>query len=100
MNTFKKLSQIFNSSKEIDFDDNSKIVLMSDCHRGNGASGDNFSKNKNIFFAALRYYYLENYTYIELGDGDELWENQSFDDIIINHKDIFELLLKFYKENR
>ena len=81
MNTLKRISKVFKTAEEIVFDDNSKIVLMSDCHRGDGNWSDDFSKNQNIYFAALTHYYDKNYTYIEIGDGDELWENKRFSDI-------------------
>lgn len=100
MNISKRLSQIFNSSKFIPFDDSSKLVLMSDCHRGDGSWSDNFLKNQNIYFAALNHYYKEGYTYIELGDGDELWENDKMSEIIKTHSNVFWLLSKFFKENR
>ena len=73
---------------------------MSDCHRGDGSWADDFSKNQNIYFAALTHYYNENYTYIEIGDGDELWENKKLSDIIQVHSDVFWLLSKFYNEDR
>lgn len=100
MNISKRLSQIFNSSKFIPFDDSSKLVLMSDCHRGDGSWSDNFLKNQNIYFADLNHYYKEGYTYIELGDGDELWENDKMSEIIKTHSNVFWLLSKFFKENR
>lgn len=53
-----------------------RYVLFSDCHRGDGSSNDNFLKNQNLYFTALRHYYDRGYIYIELGDGDELWENR------------------------
>jgi len=96
----KNISKVFKSSEEIFIDDNSKIVLMSDCHRGDGSFGDNFSKNENNYMAALDYYYNNGYTYIEIGDGDELWENRNFIDILEAHKDVFLRLSEFYKDNR
>lgn len=100
MNISKRLSKVFNNSKSISFNDSSKLVLMSDCHRGDGSWSDNFLKNQNIYFAALNYYYKESYTYIELGDGDELWENSKMSEIIKTHSNAFWLLSKFFKENR
>lgn len=100
MNKLKRVSQVFQSAEQISFDDSSRIVLMSDCHRGDGSWADNFSKNQNPYFAALNHYYDKNYTYIEIGDGDELWENNKFSSIIQPHKDLFRLLHKFFKENR
>jgi UDP-2,3-diacylglucosamine pyrophosphatase LpxH len=100
MSTLKRISKAFQSAAEVIIDDSSRIVLMSDCHRGNGSFADEFLRNQNIYFAALMHYYNQNYTYIEVGDGDELWENRSINEIINQHKDVFWLLSKFYEDNR
>ena len=91
---------MFNSAEVVNFDDSSKFVLMSDCHRGDGNWGDNFAKNQSIAFRALNYYYEKGYTYFELGDGDELWENRYLNDIKEIHSNVFWLLSKFYSEKR
>lgn len=96
----KRLTQVYQNSKVVTFDESSRIVIMSDCHRGNGSWGDNFLNNQNLYFAALYYYYENGYTYIELGDGDELWENRSIDDIKNAHSDAFWLMSLFYKDHR
>lgn len=100
MNMTKKLDKIFKNSKNMTIDDNTKIVIMSDCHRGIGDNFDNFLKNKNIFESALNYYYKNNFTYIELGDGDDMWEVKNYKEIVEEHLDIFKLLKKFYDSNR
>ncbi len=100
LNGLEHLSRVFESAEEIIFDDYSKIVLMSDCHRGDGTWGDNFAKNQSYYFTALNFYYNNNFTYIEIGDGDELWENKKFTDILYMHKDVFWLLSKFHNEGR
>jgi UDP-2,3-diacylglucosamine pyrophosphatase LpxH len=100
MSVYKRLSDVFASAEVIPFDNNSNIVLMSDCHRGDGNWNDNFSNNQNLFFAALNYYYERNFIYIELGDGDELWENRNMKQIINMHSDVFWLMSKFYYECR
>lgn len=100
MTTGIKLSNLLRSAEVIPYDDRSRFVLMSDCHRGGGTWGDNFLKNQNLFFAALTFYYENNYTYIELGDGDELWENRSLKQIIQIHSDAFWILSRFYEEHR
>lgn len=100
MNPVRRINKVFNASEEIHIDDSSKIVLMSDNHRGDGGWGDNFSKNQNLYAAALNYYYKGGFTYIEIGDGDELWENRKFADIVEAYRDIFLMLAKFYKEKR
>lgn len=96
----KNLSKIFESAQQIPFDDSSKIVIMSDCHRGDGSWADTFFKNQSLYFVALNHYYNNKFTYIEMGDGDELWENNKLSDIIQVHSDVFWLLSKFYKEER
>lgn len=100
MTASKRLSHAFNTAKVIPFDESSRIVLMSDCHRGDGSWGDDFSDNQNLFFAALNYYYEYGFTYIEIGDGDELWENRSINTVIDVHSDAFWLMSRFYLENR
>lgn len=96
----QKLDKIFQNSKRLIIDDNTKIVIMSDCHRGNGDNYDNFLKNKDIFESALLYYYNRRFTYIELGDGDDMWEVTDYKDIIEAHLDAFKQLKKFNNANR
>jgi len=100
MNIYRRLSKVYENSKVIPYDDSSKFVIMSDCHRGSGNSADNFLKNQYIVIAALKEYYKKDFTYIELGDGDELWENRCMEEIIEVHSSIFELLSDFYNSNR
>lgn len=95
-----KLDKIFNNSKKITIDDNSKLVIMSDCHRGAGDNHDNFIKNQSIYEAALIQYYKKDFTYIELGDGDDMWEVKKYEDIIEIHLDTFKQLKKFKDSNR
>ncbi|MGE5628019.1 MAG: metallophosphoesterase [Solirubrobacterales bacterium] len=99
-NNLRRICKIYDAAEKVSFDNHSKIVLMSDCHRGTGNLGDDFYKNKDICLHALTYYYENNFTYIELGDGDELWENSYFDHILQTHKNVFSILSKFQKDNR
>lgn len=96
----KKLDKIFKKTKKLKIDDNTKIVIMSDCHRGAGNNYDNFLKNQTLYEAALFYYYNNDFTYIELGDGDELWEVSDCNDIINVHIDSFKQLKKFNDNNK
>lgn len=95
-----RISRAFRASPELVLDDTSKLVLMSDCHRGNGDWADTFADNRNIYCAALRDYNRRRFTYIELGDGDELWENKRFSDIVSTYRDIFCLLSRFDADHR
>lgn len=95
-----RLEEAYQKAHVLPYDINSKFVLMSDCHRGQGNAADNFLPNQTLFFGALEYYYQNGYTYIELGDGDELWENRKISTIIDVHSDAFWMMSNFYKENR
>lgn len=95
-----RLDRAYKNAKIIPFNDSSKFVLFSDCHRGDNSFADDFANNRNIYFHALKYYFNEGFTYCELGDGDELWENLNFETIFRAHKNVYELLQLFYLENR
>lgn len=100
MSTASRLNHAFEHAPVLPFTHSSKFVLMSDCHRGVGSSSDNFLKNQHLYFAALKHYYQQGFTYIELGDGDELWENRSMKNIIDIHSNVFWLFSLFHRENR
>ncbi len=95
-----RLHQAIAHAKTLTFGDSARIVLMSDCHRGDGSRADSFFRNRNVYLAALQHYDADKYTYIELGDGDELWENRSLAGIIDAHPDVFERLSRFLDDGR
>ncbi|MDP4093715.1 MAG: serine/threonine protein phosphatase [Bacillota bacterium] len=96
----RRLSHVYAQSKQIPFNDNSKFIFFSDCHRGDNSKADNFAPNRKIYNSALDYYYKAGYTYIEIGDGDELWENDRFSSLVNAHLDIYMSLQKFHNANR
>lgn len=100
MSYYSRLSKSFEGALRLPLNNCTRYVIISDCHRGTGTTNDNFLKNQNLYYAALRHYYRQGYTYIELGDGDELWENRSMQQIIDAHDNVFELLSLFHKKNR
>ena len=73
-----------------------KLIVMSDMHRGDGSGADDFAQNSLIYRCALEYYLENGFTYIELGDAEELWENDNFDQIYITHTPVYDLLAKFH----
>lgn len=95
-----RLDRAYKNAKVINFDDSSKFILFSDCHRGDNSFADDFANNRNIYFHALKHYYNEGFTYCELGDGDELWENLTFKSIFEAHKNVYLLLKEFHNTNR
>lgn len=66
-----------------------RYVAFSDCHRGTGNMSDNFLFHQHLYLAALDYYYSRNFYYLELGDGEELWENRSLERIKDCHNDVY-----------
>ncbi|OYX27806.1 MAG: serine/threonine protein phosphatase [Flavobacteriales bacterium 32-35-8] len=96
----KRLDNAYKNAKIIDFDDTSKFILFSDCHRGDNSFADDFANNRNIYFHALKYYYTEGFQYCEIGDGDELWENLFFKSIFEAHKNVYMLMKDFHQQNR
>ncbi len=95
-----RLTRAYKNAKLVPFDDTSKFILFSDCHRGDNSFADDFAKNRNIYYHALKHYYNNDFQYCEIGDGDELWENRTFEPIFEAHKNVFQLLRKYHLENR
>jgi len=96
----KRLDNAYTKAKRIPFDNTSKFILFSDCHRGDNSFADDFANNRNIYFHALSYYYSNGFNYAELGDGDELWENLSFESIFRAHKNVYMLMKQFHDQGR
>jgi UDP-2,3-diacylglucosamine pyrophosphatase LpxH len=97
---FQRLNRVFETAQVVPFDDTARIIFFSDIHRGDNGPADAFVRNKALFLAALTHYYREGYTYIEVGDGDELWKNHRFSDIRHAHTCVFDLLHQFNRQNR
>lgn len=100
MSYHSRLLKAFKNAPVLLLNSCDRYVIISDCHRGNGSANDNFLKNQNIYSTALQYYYQYGFTYIELGDGDELWENRHMQGILETYSPIFQMLSKFYLSNR
>lgn len=96
----KRLDRAFDHAPILPITPNTKYVFFSDCHRGAGTNNDNFLKNASSYFAALQYYYQYGFCYIEVGDGDELWENKCFHQIREIHSDVFAQLCQFHRCGR
>lgn len=97
---YQRLDHVFTAAPEIAFDQTSRLVFFADTHRGTKDKGDAFAPNEPIFLHALDHYYGRGFTYIEVGDGDELWLNQQFDPIRHAYHQIFERLHRFAAERR
>ena len=96
----KAFDRAFSNALRISGENHPKIVLMSDCHRGTGTWADSFLANRPVYTAALKYYAQKDFTYIELGDGDELWGNRRFSDIYRAHREVFQIFHMLAAQNR
>lgn len=100
MFTDKRLTSSYRNAKLEFFDNKSKYIFFSDIHRGDDSVSDEFTRNQAVLLHALDTYYNRGYTYIEVGDGDELWEYTDFKHIRLAHSDIFTVLKKLFDDNR
>jgi len=96
----RRLTEVLKAAKHVPFDDSARIVFFSDCHRGDNSRADGFVRNKGLFIHALTHYRQKGFTYIEVGDGDELWKNRQFGAVRRAHGRIFDLLHQFDREQR
>ncbi|UMB59321.1 metallophosphoesterase family protein [Lutibacter sp. A80] len=94
------ISNSYKNAKRIPLKKDSKFIFFSDCHRGDNSYADDFANNSNIYYHALRNYLENDFTYVELGDGIELWENLYFNGIFEAHKNSFMLLREFHLRNK
>ena len=60
--------------KTIDLDKDA-FVLISDQHKGDGSSADDFKENAGLYMQALCHYQERGFNLIVLGDSEECWEN-------------------------
>jgi UDP-2,3-diacylglucosamine pyrophosphatase LpxH len=95
----ERLNLAYQQSPHLHFDDHSRLIFFSDMHRGEKDRYDFFAPNEGLFLHALHYYYDRNFTYVELGDGDELWYN-NFAVIRRAYSQLFELLHQFRASHR
>ena len=100
MRTMQRLLSAYKQSKTLEFDQHSKFIFFSDVHRGDNSLSDEFAHNQNIYKHALQYYYNNGYTYVEVGDGDELWEQSKYHVIRYAHSDVFMTLRAFHQDHR
>lgn len=80
---FKALSELFINIKEepgrkgvvLDLKKDTRIIVLSDQHRGAKNGADDFMKAEGSYLNALEYYFQNKFLLVSLGDSEELWEN-------------------------
>ena len=81
----------FNAKKD-------KFIVLSDQHKGSRDGADIFARSSKNYLAALDHYDREMFTYINLGDSEELWGNM-FLSVKKHNKATFENEKRFIKRN-
>lgn len=97
---YRRMTQAFQAARSVLFDDCSRLVFFSDLHRGDNSRSDAFAQNEDLFIQALQHYHGRGFTYVEVGDGDELWQNRRFSDVRRAHGRTFDLLHAFAVQKR
>jgi predicted phosphodiesterase len=94
------LDTVLKGAWESTINNQSRWVIFSDLHIGDGGTTDDFKPNSELFQCALKDYYLKhNYSLILNGDVEEL-QRFSLDVILKNWKSIYKLFDAFANENR
>ena len=76
-----------------------KFIILSDQHKGRRNGADDFTMAEPNYLAALDHYYRQDFYFINLGDSEELWENQLWQ-IKKKNKATFDAEKKFMDHNR
>jgi predicted phosphodiesterase len=94
---FKSLGDLYANSKKIWGPEvaiietnlqKDNFIIFSDQHKGNRSWADDFSICEKNYINALGKYNKEAFTFINLGDSEELWKFK-IQEIILAHKDAF-----------
>lgn len=82
----------------IDFHERSKMVVLSDQHKGSRNHRDDFLLAERNYLEALKYYNEHEFIYCNLGDSEELWEN-TIEGILKHNKETFRTEAEFLKRD-
>jgi UDP-2,3-diacylglucosamine pyrophosphatase LpxH len=96
----RRLSQVLETAASIPFDNSSRFVFFSDLHRGDGGRSDAFLPNARLFLHALTHYAGRGFSYVEVGDGDELWKSWPLEAVRQAHRQVFDLFQELHLEHR
>jgi len=89
------LDRLLKKSKRIPLESDTKILILSDLHMGNGGRRDEFRRNSSLIESVLGNYYLpEKYSLVLNGDVEELFKFP-LQDIVSRWGHIYELFLRF-----
>jgi len=76
-----------------------RFIIFSDQHKGRRYGDDDFAGAETKFLKALEDYYQKGFTYINLGDSEELWENSIWQ-VKKKNTPVFEQEKKFLQKSK
>ena len=89
------LERLLNTARPITLGSDSRVLILSDLHMGNGGRRDEFRRNAHLVRSMLRDYYLtEKYSLVLNGDVEELFKF-SVESIAEQWGGIYDLFLQF-----
>ena len=103
---FKSLSKLYSSSKKnskrvcslfIDISKD-KFIIFSDQHKGNRDSADDFANNEFNYLGALEYYHQQNFSFINMGDSEEIWKYK-IEEVLPKNEKVFAAEAAFHPGN-
>ncbi|MGC4100162.1 metallophosphoesterase [Ferruginibacter sp.] len=103
---FKSLSKLYNNikkngkrvcSRDIDITQD-KFIIFSDQHKGSRDSADDFANNENNYLKALDYYKQQQFSFINMGDSEELWKYKP-EQVLPNNEKVFAAEAAFQPNN-
>jgi predicted phosphodiesterase len=76
-----------------------RFIIFSDQHKGTRDNADDFTLAEKNYTSALDYYYKSDFTFINLGDCEELWENTP-DAVMKVNNSVLQSEARFLLKNR
>lgn len=74
-----------------------RYVIFSDHHKGARDMADDFQPCEATYLAALDHYFDKDFTLVEAGDVEELWENE-IPEVMQAYTNVFNSTARFYPE--
>lgn len=76
-----------------------KFIIFSDQHKGARDLADDFRLSENNYTTALNHYLQNGFTFVSLGDSEELWENKPHV-VMEKNQAVLELEAQFLQQDR
>lgn len=100
---FKSLTRLYSSSKKNSkrvctvFMDitKDKFIIFSDQHKGNRDNADDFAHNEFNYVKALEYYHRQKFSFINLGDSEEIWKYK-IEEVLPENEKVFSAEAAFH----